>query len=408
MLFNDYPCMKKSILYLHDDEIQNYNYARAHPMKPLRVSMTYSLMINYELFHHMDILKPTKASYNDLLDFHSSDYIDFLSSISGELTSEMVNDINKFNVKDDCPIFPGLFDYCRSTAGASILGAKKINTKEYHTVINWSGGLHHAKRSEASGFCYVNDIVLGILELLKVHDRLLYIDIDVHHGDGVEEAFYLTDRVMTLSFHKYGDFFPGTGRLDDKGLEKGENYAVNVPLKDGMDDESYEMIFKPIVERIMNVFKPSAVVLQCGADCLSGDKLGCFNLTEKGHGMCVEYVKSFNLPMMVLGGGGYTIENVARAWTYDTGIVCGIKLNEDIPYNEFMDYYCPTYKLKIEKQNSCNMNTPEDLNSIISVIYENLKNIKTAPSLQITKNYNYIVDNESNDELIYEKAMNDE
>ena len=81
MLFNDYPCMKKSILYLHDDEIQNYNYARAHPMKPLRVSMTYSLMINYELFHHMDILKPTKASYNDLLDFHSSDYIDFLSSI---------------------------------------------------------------------------------------------------------------------------------------------------------------------------------------------------------------------------------------------------------------------------------------------------------------------------------------
>lgn len=99
------------------------------------------------------------------------------------------------------------------SAGGSVAAAVKLNKQASDICINWGGGLHHAKKSEASGFCYVNDIVLGILELLKYHQRVLYIDIDVHHGDGVEEAFYTTDRVMTVSFHKYGEYFPGTGDL---------------------------------------------------------------------------------------------------------------------------------------------------------------------------------------------------
>lgn len=111
------------------------------------------------------------------------------------------------------------------------------------------GGLHHAKKKEASGFCYVNDIVLGILELLKTHDRVLYIDVDIHHGDGVEEAFYMTNRVMTLSFHKYGDFFPGTGSMADFGEGEGKYYSVNVPLKKGIDDYSYLRVFKKVFLR---------------------------------------------------------------------------------------------------------------------------------------------------------------
>ena len=100
-------------------------------------------------------------------------------------------------------------------------------------AVNWAGGLHHAKKSEASGFCYVNDIVLAILELLKHHQRVLYIDVDIHHGDGVEEAFYTTDRVMTVSFHKYGEYFPGTGDLKDIGAAAGKYYSLNYPLRDG-------------------------------------------------------------------------------------------------------------------------------------------------------------------------------
>jgi histone deacetylase 1/2 len=106
---------------------------------------------------------------------------------------------------------------------------------------------------EASGFCYVNDIVLAILELLKYHNRVLYIDIDVHHGDGVEEAFYCTNRVMTVSFHRYGDFFPGTGDIKDTGYGEGQYYSLNVPLNSGIDDDSYYHLFKNVRINIDNV-----------------------------------------------------------------------------------------------------------------------------------------------------------
>lgn len=157
---------------------------------------------------------------------------------------------------------------------------------------------------------------------------MLYIDIDVHHGDGVEEAFYTTDRVMTCSFHKYGEYFPGTGDIRDIGYGKGKKYAVNFPLKDGIDDESYQSIFKPVMGRIMEWYRPGAVVLQCGSDSLAGDRLGCFNLSLKGHAACVEYMKSFNVPLMLVGGGGYTIRNVSRCWAYETAVAVGQQVPE--------------------------------------------------------------------------------
>jgi acetoin utilization deacetylase AcuC-like enzyme len=115
------------------------------------------------------------------------------------------------------------------------------------------GGLHHAKKMEASGFCYVNDIVLAILELLKYHNRVLYIDIDVHHGDGVEEAFYCSNRVMTVSFHRYGDFFPGTGDVKDTGHGEGQYYSLNVPLNQGIDDDSYFHLFKTVWKKVVAI-----------------------------------------------------------------------------------------------------------------------------------------------------------
>ena len=124
--------------------------------------------------------------------------------------------------------------------------AQRIASGAADIAINWAGGLHHAKKREASGFCYINDIVLGILELLRTYPRVLYIDIDCHHGDGVEEAFYTTDRVMTCSFHKFGEYFPGTGTQEDKGKGKGKGYAVNVPLKDGITDEAFKSVFEPV------------------------------------------------------------------------------------------------------------------------------------------------------------------
>jgi histone deacetylase 1/2 len=243
--------------------------------------------------------------------------------------------------------------------------------------------LHHAKKSEASGFCYVNDCVLAILELLKHHQRVLYIDIDIHHGDGVEEAFYTTNRVMTASFHKFGEYFPGTGDVQDVGAESGKNYAINFPLKDGMDDASFRSIFRPVIGKIMEVFQPGAVVLQCGADSLSGDRLGCFNLSIKGHADCVEYVKSFNIPMLVLGGGGYTLRNVPRCWTYETAVLLGVDVKDALPYNDYFEYYGPDYRLHMPVSNMENLNTSEDLDKVKVQLFDILKQIEPAPGAQI-------------------------
>ncbi|PBK60810.1 Arginase/deacetylase, partial [Armillaria solidipes] len=149
-------------------------------------------------------------------------------------------------VGEDDPPFEGVFEFCSISAGGSMAAARRIASGASDICINWAGGLHHAKKREVSGFCYINDIVLGILELLRAYPRVLYVDIDCHHGDGVEEAFYTTDRVMTCSFHKYGEYFPGTGTQEDKVRGKGKGYADNVPLKDGITDESFQSIFEPV------------------------------------------------------------------------------------------------------------------------------------------------------------------
>lgn len=227
---------------------------------------------------------------------------------------------------------------------------------------------------------------------------MLYIDIDIHHGDGVEEAFYTTDRVMTVSFHKYGEYFPGTGDLRDIGAGKGKYYAVNYPLRDGIDDESYEAIFKPIMAKVMEMYQPSAVVLQCGADSLSGDRLGCFNLTIKGHAKCVEYMKSFNLPLLMLGGGGYTIRNVARCWTFETAVALDSTIPNELPYNDYFEYFGPDFKLHISPSNMTNQNTNDYLEKIKQRLFENLRMLPHAPGVQMQAIPEDAVQEDSGDE----------
>jgi len=192
----------------------------------------------------------------------------------------------------------------------------------------------------------------------------------------VEEAFYTSNRVMTCSLHKYGEYFPGTGALGDIGIDKGKYYSVNVPLSDGIDDEAYSSIFQPVIDGIMANFDPGAVVVQCGADSISGDRLGCFNLSVKGHGACVEYMKKFGKPLLVLGGGGYTLRNVARAWTYETSLMIGKgEVINEIPKNEYLEYFCPEYKIHMPTSNMENTNTKEYLAKTRDTILDNLKNV---------------------------------
>ena len=193
-----------------NSEVENHHFGMGHPMKPWRLTLTKQIVLSYGMQYAMDSYKSRAALPGELKEFHKSDYVDFLQTVTPENFPINYPDVQNmgysspvFGVGDDCPIFDGLFQYCSLYTGASLDAARKLCNKQADIAVNWSGGLHHAKKSEASGFCYINDIVLAILQLLRHHPRVLYIDIDVHHGDGVEQAFWSTDRVLTVSFHKY-------------------------------------------------------------------------------------------------------------------------------------------------------------------------------------------------------------
>ena len=389
-LNNGTASQPKKVAYFYDSDVGNYAYVAGHPMKPHRIRMAHSLIMNYGLYTKMEIYVGTvrvclqsvvltetqrakPASKYEMTQFHTDEYIEFLHKVTPDNMEMFTREQSKYNVGDDCPVFDGLFEFCGISAGGTMEGAARLNRGKCDVAVNWAGGLHHAKKSEASGFCYVNDIVLGIIELLRYKQRVLYIDIDVHHGDGVEEAFYTTDRVMTVSFHKYGEYFPGTGELRDIGVGSGKNYSVNFPLRDGITDETYRNIFEPVIQAVMDYYGPEAIVLQCGGDSLSGDRLGCFNLSMDGHANCVRYVKSFGVPVIVLGGGGYTMRNVARTWAYETGELVGEKMAKQLPFNDYYEYFAPDYELDVRPSNMENANSHDYLHKIKSAVIENIR-----------------------------------
>jgi histone deacetylase HOS2 len=380
-------------------EMEKHHFGQTHPMKPWRLTLSKSLIMSYGMSFAMDNYISRAATYEELASFHSIDYLDFLGTVAPEPVPRDVDNPNpdlKFNLGgSDCPLFEGLYDYCSMSAGGALDAARKICAKQSDIAVAWGGGLHHAKKSEASGFCYINDIVIAILQLLRCYPRVLYIDIDVHHGDGVEEAFFSSDRVMTVSFHKFDplNFFPGTGALEDNGPKSehnpGAHHAVNVPLNDGITDEQYEWLFSSIIGKCIEKFRPSAIALQCGADSLAGDRLGRFNLQVQGHGYCVDFCKKLGLPLILFGGGGYTPRNVARAWAYETSIAidCDKKINHIIPsYAPWRDQFrhdtlFPTLE-QILGEPRVNKNPQKRLQEIVQHVTEQLRFVEAAPSVQ--------------------------
>ena len=179
-------------------------------------------------------------------------------------------------------------------------------------------------------------------------------------------------------------FFPGTGHNTDKGVGEGQNYSLNFPLNDGMDDDSYRSIFRPVIQKVMEKYQPEAVVLCCGADSIAADTLGCWNLSVKGHSECLEYVKSFGIPMLVLGGGGYTPKNVARCWTYETSALLQSNIDDKLPFHDFFQYYAPDYKLHIpdiKHAHTQNLNSPQYLEQNKQIILDCLQQLEAVPGV---------------------------
>ncbi|CCW63349.1 unnamed protein product [Phytomonas sp. EM1] len=305
-----------------------------HAMKPYRLLATMELIRALKIDQNCRIVVPPLVKSGELTQYHAKAYLANLG-LHDCCSWRWSPETSKAFFSGDCPPAEGLMEHSLATASGTLMGAVLLNSGQVDVVMHWGGGMHHAKCGECSGFCYINDIVLGILELLKCHERVLYIDLDMHHGDGVDEAFCESDRVFTLSLHKFGEsFFPGTGHPRDVGYGRGRFYTMNLALWDGINDFFYISIFKHALHCITFHYRPNVIVLQCGADSLAGDRLGLFNLSSWGHGECVREVKSLGLPLLAVGGGGYTIRNVSKLWAYETSILCNfpIPVHARIPF----------------------------------------------------------------------------
>ncbi|KAF4668248.1 Histone deacetylase 8 [Perkinsus chesapeaki] len=386
-----------------------------HPMDPERLRLTHSLILNYGLLesespmNRLSLYSFEPATFDELAVFHDRRYLDFIRNPSEtERKRHVVDPFVKYNLSllpwTDCTLFEGVYDYCCRTAGASLDAAQWLcdNTESRPVAINWNGGMHHAHCANAAGFCYVNDIVLAIVKLLEVYDRVLYVDLDYHHGDAVEEAFYSCPRVVTLSIHSApskssGNSFPGTGAVYDIGPDgtPGKGHAVNLPMKPGLTDDLFLYALRTTLEALLQRFRPSCLVVQSGSDSLAGDLLTShsgFNLSTRGHATAVQELRRLGIPTLVLGGGGYSLTSVAKCWSMETAVW----LNrgepflspgaEDTSIPSSDQYYvrydaCPSVHVKAQS-NLKEHNTRDSVEHTVNTVLDNInKYIPIAPSV---------------------------
>jgi acetoin utilization protein AcuC len=322
--------MKKTA-FLYTEKYFSYDYGVSHPLKIERLRLTHDLCNAFGLFslESGEEKETAPASELDVRRFHYPEYLRALKQASrGELKQA-----TEFGLgAGDNPIFPGLWEWSLLHTGASLQCARMVLREEVSIAFNIAGGLHHAHANRASGFCYINDPVLAILTLLDAGKRVLYLDVDAHHGDGVQWAFYGDPRVLTVSYHQDGrTLFPCSGAVSELGKGEGTGYAVNIPMLPGTDDKSFWESFSRLVPRLMDAFKPDVVVSQLGVDSFFSDPLANLELTTEGFCRVVRYLRDEAPAWVALGGGGYDIGNVARAWTLAWAEMNGVNLPDRLP-----------------------------------------------------------------------------
>jgi len=246
--------------------------------------------------------------------FHDKAYLDLLKKADdGHFEHEM---LAAGLGTEENPVFKGMFRLALAIAGGTWEGASLLIEDRARCVFDPVSGLHHAGKAHASGFCYVNDIAVATCGLLKRGKKVAYIDIDVHHGDGVQDAFYRTNEVLTISLHESGDtLFPGTGYETEIGAGAGRGFNVNVPLRAGTDDEIYVSAFDAVVPPLIGSFKPDIVLAQIGGDTHREDRFAHLNLTSNGYKAVVGKINELSPRILAMGGGGYNVYKTAGLWT---------------------------------------------------------------------------------------------
>ena len=362
--------MEKSCL-VKVDQFQKFDFGPEHPFKIYRLGLAYALMEAYGLtkLEQVYLLEPREATEEEARSFHDPGYLEVLQLTDSGMWTPSLFDHGLSS--GDNPVFPGVYRWAMLVAGASIGAAEELIDDRAKVAFNIAGGLHHAMPARASGFCHVNDVVLAINKLLEGFSRIAYVDIDAHHGDGVQYAFYSTDRVLTISTHESGYYlFPGSGFVDEIGEGKGRGYAVNIPLlPDARDDALLEALDEVILP-LLEAYRPEVLVTQLGVDAFRSDPIASLGFTTNGFLHTVEALKNLKKPWLALGGGGYDIGNVARAWTLAWATMNDAKIPDEVP--ESWNRLAAQYDLHLERLHD----EPDSVKSPLEVLEDLDKTIQ--------------------------------
>ncbi|RUM30343.1 MAG: acetoin utilization protein AcuC [Aquifex sp.] len=319
--------MKKAKL-IGSLEYAKYRYPKNHPLKIPRVSLLLRFLEAMELISEEEIIKSRQASMEELLLFHDKDYIETL--IEAEKCQCVPNGAReKYNIGSyENPVSYAMFTGSSLATGSTIQAIEEF--LKGNVVFNPAGGMHHAFRNRANGFCYINDPAVGIEYLRKKgFKKILYIDLDAHHCDGVQEAFYETDEVFVLSLHQSPQYaFPfKKGYLEEIGEGKGKGFNLNIPLPKGVNDDEFLYALENALNIVKEIIEPEVYLLQLGTDPLLEDYLSKFNLSNVGFLKAFNMVRDYFGEGIYLGGGGYHPYALARAWTL---IWCEISKREPV------------------------------------------------------------------------------
>jgi len=321
---------------------KEYDLGRSHPMRPSRVLRTYDLIRACGLLEppSVSLHEPSQADEDTLALIHSPDYI---AAVRAPAEGRSFSRPFRFGLGTvDTPITEGLYEAAALIVGASVQAADLVADGQASVAFNPAGGLHHAHRARAAGFCVFNDAAIAIAHLLRRTGdgvRIAYLDIDAHHGDGVQEAFYSRRDVLTISLHESGRYlYPSTGEVEEIGDGEGEGFSVNLPLSPYTNDYSYLWAFREAIIPMLEAFQPDFVVTQLGVDTHYSDPLTHMCLTTQGYLSVVQEIASRFPRWIALGGGGYNVETVPRAWTLAFAAMAGMEPPERIPKSQARRY----------------------------------------------------------------------
>ncbi len=324
------------VALVYSDDVWQYEMSDTHPLRPVRWKRTFDLMESAGLTTapNVSLLPPRRATDDEIKLGHTSDYLGAVKALSSGL--ELPAGPSHGFGPGDNPVFNGMFEANALTAGGTMVAAQAIADGSADVAFNFAGGhQHHAMANRASGFGVFNDTVMAVRWLANQGLRVAYIDIDCHHGDGVQAGFYDVPDVLTISLHESGQFlFPGTGNVRESGRDDGEGYSVNVPLAPHTSDAEYLAAFEAVVPPLVEAFKPDVLFTQLGVDTHVLDPITHLRLTVQGHAAVVARLQEIASECgrwLAVGGGGYDLGAVARAWTVDLAIMAGVNLPPELP-----------------------------------------------------------------------------